>query len=100
MSVVTVYLPGDEPEVQLSPRRRRNPARLAARMAMSGLAEDMHPNYGPALRYTDPVAHADLVTSMCDQRAALCVAIGVPLEHIDRNGYNTARSASREGAQR
>lgn len=41
-------------------------------------------DHGPV----DPVAHADAMTSMADARAALCIARGVPLEHIDRLGYH------------
>lgn len=89
--IQAAYLPGDEPA--LAPRR--NPARIAARIAMSSISERMHPNHGRALRHADPVAYADLVTSMCDQRAALCLAIGVPVEHIDRDGYDVSRSGAR-----
>src|SRR5699024_9388831 len=60
-------------------------AALAAKVAMSTLASRMHPNSGP-LRNTDPVAYWDMRTSMDDQRAALCLASGVPVEHITRDG--------------
>lgn len=31
----------------------------------------------------DPIAYADQVTSLNDARAALCLAMGVPIERID-----------------
>jgi hypothetical protein len=95
----TAYLPGDGPTAVLH-RTRKNPARIAARLAMSSIAERMHPNHGPALRHADPVAYANLVTSMCDQRAALCLAIGVPVENVDRDGYNVSRSGPRKAGAR
>ncbi len=48
----------------------------------------------PGLRHTDPVAAADLRTSMDDARAALCIAQGVPLGDIDpASGHNLSRAA-------
>lgn len=70
-------------------------AALAARLAMSGLASRMHPNSGP-LRSSDPVAYWDLRQSMDTQRAALCLAFGIPVENIDREGYDLSRPNSRE----
>lgn len=67
---------------------------LAARVAMSALASRMHPASGP-LRSTDPVAYWDLRSSMDDQRAALCLAIGIPVEKVRRDGYDISRSAVR-----
>lgn len=114
----TVYLPGDEPARQLSipfaatpapvvhagkPRiggARKGPAWVAAYTGMSSIAERMHPNYGAALRHSNPVDYADAVTSMCDQRAALCLAMGVPVEQVSRNGYNLSRSGHRKAATR
>lgn len=66
-------------------------ASLEARLAMSGLASRMHPDSGP-LRSSDPVAYWDLRTSMDDQRAALVLAGGVPVEHVRRDGYDISRS--------
>lgn len=69
-------------------------------LAMQRTANAMHPiDYTrghPRLIDTDPVAHADLVTTMCDLRAAVCIAAGVPVELVDRNGYRPAgwRAAS------
>lgn len=116
MRVTTAYLPGDEPAAQLplplttepkpvvrsdrpQTHPRRSPARITAYIAMTSIASRMHPA-GGALRRTDPVAYADLVTSMCDQRAALCLADGVPVEHIDRDGYDVSRSGPRKVATR
>lgn len=31
----------------------------------------------------DPITYADRCTSACDARAALCLAVGVPVERID-----------------
>lgn len=39
-----------------------------------------------AARWGDPVAHADHRTSVADARAALCLACGVWLAHIDPSG--------------
>lgn len=45
-------------------------------------------------RDADPVAYADQVTSMNDARTALCLAMGVPMEHIDpAAGHNLGRPA-------
>lgn len=63
----------------------RSSARVCARVAMSSTASQMsdeHQRGGNTVRY------ADLRTSMNDLRASLCIAIGVPPEHIDRNGYD------------
>jgi hypothetical protein len=65
-------------------------ASLAAKLAMSSLASRMHPDSGP-LRSSDPVAYWDLRTSMDDQRAALCLAGGIPVEHVRRDGYDISR---------
>jgi hypothetical protein len=62
-------------------------AALEAKLAMSTLASRMHPDAGP-LRHRDPVAYWDLVQSMDTQRAALCLAIGVPIECVRRDGYD------------
>lgn len=67
-------------------------ARLAARLAMSRLASLMHPAPGP-LRSSDPVAYWDLRQSMDTQRAALCLAIGIPVENVSRDGYDVSRAA-------
>lgn len=68
-----------------------NPAERQAYLAMTSLVNKMLPiNYATGhapLRRTDPVAYADAVTSMCDWRAALSLAIGTPVDQIDRNGY-------------
>jgi hypothetical protein len=50
-----------------------------ATLAMFATAERM-----AGLRQRDPVAHADLVTSMCDYRALLSQALS---QDCDRNGY-------------
>lgn len=68
-------------------------ARLAARLAMSTLASRMHPDSGP-LRSSDPVAYWDLRQSMDTQRAALCLAIGIPVEHVRRDGYDISRKVN------
>lgn len=70
--------------------------RTAARIGMSRTAGKMHPCYGQALRVTDPVTYWDLVASMNDYRAALCLATGVPVENIDRDGYNLTRPEARQ----
>jgi hypothetical protein len=44
----------------------------------------------------DTARYADLRSSMNDLRAALCIASGVPMEHIDRNGFNVSTAAARE----
>lgn len=67
-------------------------AALAARLAMSSLASRMHPNSGP-LRSSDPVAYWDLVQSMDTWRAALVLALGIPVEHVSRNGYDISRTS-------
>lgn len=64
-------------------------AYTAAFVAMSSTASRMHPDEGP-LRHRDPVAYADLVTTMNDQRAALCLAAGRSPEDLDRNGFQVA----------
>lgn len=69
-------------------------AALGARLAMSTLASRMSPDAGP-LRRRDPVAYWDLRTSMDDLRAALCLATGIPVENISRDGYDLSRPASR-----
>lgn len=66
----------------------RHSALVHHRLAMSMLAGRMHPNFGPALRHSDPIAYADLVASMNDHRAGLCIAYGVSLDDIDRNGFS------------
>jgi hypothetical protein len=73
----------------------RHSALVHHRIAMSGLAERMRPNYGPALRHSDPIADADAVASMNDHRAGLCIAYGVKLEDIDRNGFSRPGVMSR-----
>jgi len=62
-------------------------AAVNAKCAMSTLASRMHPASGP-LRSTDPVAYWDLRASMDDRRASLCLAIGIPVEDIRRDGYH------------
>lgn len=58
-----------------------------ARLRMLSLAK-------PELRRIDPVAAADNRTAMCDARAALCIALGVPLEEIDpSSGHDLTRRA-------
>jgi len=45
-------------------------------------------------RHPDPVLRADNRTSVCDARAALCIAQGVPLDQIDpASGYDLTRAA-------
>jgi hypothetical protein len=42
----------------------------------------------------DPVKRADTATSMCDLRAALCIANGIPQGEIDpAGGYDLTRAA-------
>jgi hypothetical protein len=66
---------------------------------MQAAAGQMNPiNYSNGhkrLKDTDPVAYADLVTSMCDLRAAVCIFAGVPVEDIDRDGYNLSKPGAR-----
>lgn len=58
-----------------------------ARLRMLSLAK-------PELRRIDPVAAADNRTAMCDARAALCIALGVPLDEIDpSSGHDLTRRA-------
>lgn len=58
-----------------------------ARLRMLSLAK-------PELRRIDPVAAADNRTAMCDARAALCIALGVPLDEIDpASGHDLSRAA-------
>lgn len=76
--------------IQLGYIRRpgyNRPAATAAKCGMSTLASRMHPASGP-LRMSDPVAYWDLRQSMDTQRAALCLAIGIPVEDIRRDGYH------------
>ncbi|HET9144088.1 hypothetical protein [Actinophytocola sp.] len=99
-------LPGDwaEPGQRITVRRIqlghiRRPgynrrAAIAAKCAMSTLASRMHPASGP-LRSSDPVAYWDLRASMDDQRAALCLANGIPVEQVSRDGYDVSRTARR-----
>lgn len=75
-------------------------AAVAARCAMSGLAGRMHPTAGDSLRRADPVTYWDLRTSMDDQRAALCLATGIPVEHVSRDGYDISRPAGAGGERR
>jgi hypothetical protein len=64
---------------------------ISARLAMSSLASRMeHP-----LRSVDPVTYWDLRTSMDDQRAAFCLALGIPVDNISRDGYDLSRPAAR-----
>jgi hypothetical protein len=67
-------------------------AAFAAQLAMSSLASRMHPGSGH-LRRSDPVAYWDLRQSMDTQRAALCLAHGIPVEHVSRDGYDISRAA-------
>lgn len=62
-------------------------ARSAAFLAMSSLAGRM----SAGLRRAEPVTYADLRTSMDDLRAAFCLAIGIPVRHVSRSGYNVGR---------
>lgn len=73
-----------------------NRAHARTYVAMTSLASRMTgfvSGEGPLSR-RDPVAYADLVTSMCDQRVALSIAAGTPLESIDRNGYRKVDAPS------
>jgi hypothetical protein len=54
------------------------------RMVRIGLSTDARPG---------SVAYADMQTSMHDARAALCLAVGVPLDRIGPLGHDM-RSAS------
>lgn len=85
--------PMSAPEVEPMPFRARD-ARTAAYTAMSTTASRMSPD-GRRLRFTDPVAYADLVTTMNDHRAALCLARGVALEHLDRDGFDVSTPTAR-----
>lgn len=67
-------------------------ARTCARAAMSTTASQM----SNARHYGNTVRYSDLRTSMNDLRASLCIAIGVPMEHIDRNGFNVSTPEARE----
>jgi hypothetical protein len=69
-------------------------ATLGARLAMSRLASRMSPDAGQ-LRLTDPVTYWDLRASMDDLRAALCLANGIPVDNISRDGYDLSRPAAR-----
>jgi hypothetical protein len=76
--------------IQLGYIRRpgyNRPAVTAAKCGMSTLASRMHPASGP-LRRSDPVAYWDLRQSMDTLRAALCLAIGIPVEDVRRDGYH------------
>lgn len=82
--------------VQLSHIRRpgyNRRAVLAARLAMSGLASAATIN-GEQLRRINPVWYWDLRTSIDDQRAALVLASGIPIEHVRRDGYDISRADS------
>lgn len=44
----------------------------------------------PDPRALDPITYADRRTSLADARTALCIAIGVSIEHIDpASGHRT-----------
>ena len=86
--------------VQLSYIRRpgyHRKAALEAKLAMTSLASRMHPDSGP-LRRSDPVAYWDLRASMDDLRAALCLANGIPVEDVRRDGYDISRLARNDRA--
>jgi hypothetical protein len=70
-------------------------ARLEAKLAMSTLASRMHPDSGP-LRRNNPVLYWDLRASMDDLRAALCIARGVPMDQISRDGYAVITDQARD----
>ena len=71
---------------------RRSSAWIHAYTAMSTTASRMSDARGRG----DVVQYSDLRTSMDDLRTALCIAIGVPMEHVDRNGFNVSTLAARE----
>lgn len=64
----TQYWPGHPPEVKRAMRRMFNLCRLNAPTPRNGV---------------DPAAYADQLTSLADARAALCIASGIDLDHID-----------------
>jgi hypothetical protein len=70
---------------------RRSPARIAAYIAMCTLASRLTDSprvRAPRGRMGRTPEYWDLVTSMCDQRAALSIAIeGGATARVDRNGY-------------
>lgn len=68
---------------------------IATKLAMSSLASRMHPDFGGPLRRSDPVAYWDMCASMDDRRAALCLASGIPVENISRDGYDLSKPSAR-----
>lgn len=76
-------------------RPGRNPDAIVAAYTAMAVLGDLAGRAGTSLRDRDPVGYWDLMTAMADQRAALWLAHGVPVELVDRSGYDVSTPAVR-----